>query len=348
MSQILEESKEICEERMKMISNMIRMVMDNRMSWEALESLLNDMASSLSKSKQVNKILISELKALNSKFCSEVIQSDSNSIDNEVVTSESTKIDSQEKEVQNDFEENQEDISQAEVFTENQENILERNESEFFSNTKEEIRYLNGFIESQEIQSTITQNEQKREEFVQPNEPNREFENEFSEAVGDIKERKFRIPDCDQSKSSNEKKRKSKRTFECSICCKSFPRKGSLANHIRMHTGEKPFKCNYCGKHFICKSTLAKHIKIHTGTKSYQCKICFKSFVQKAQLKNHGSIHTGEKPYKCKACEKCFTRSTYLKIHERLHSEDKPYKCKFCEKSYIQISSLKTHETIHT
>ena len=125
MNQTLEESKKIWEERMKMISNMIRMVLDNKMSWEALESLLNDMASNPLKSKQVNKILISELNALNSKFNNEMIEIDINPIDNGAVTSESEKKGSLEKEVQNDV-----DLNRS-VFENNQDfamNNLKRHE----------------------------------------------------------------------------------------------------------------------------------------------------------------------------------------------------------------------------
>ena len=110
---------------MKMISNMIRMVLDNKMSWEALESLLNDMASNPLKSKQVNKILISELNALNSKFNNEMIEIDINPIDNGAVTSESEKKGSLEKEVQNDV-----DLNRS-VFENNQDfamNNLKRHE----------------------------------------------------------------------------------------------------------------------------------------------------------------------------------------------------------------------------
>ena len=172
MNQTFEESKEICEERMKMISNMIKMVLNKSMSWETLESLLNDIASSLSKSKQVNKILIFELKALNSKFNNEMIESDNNAIYKEVVTSESAKINSQEKEVQNNV-----NLDES-AFEKNQE---ETNESAFIPMSVEEIRNLNVFIKSPEVESTTSLNHhiqltsQKSEMVLQPYEPVERF-----------------------------------------------------------------------------------------------------------------------------------------------------------------------------
>ena len=64
-----------------MISNMIKMVLDKSMSWETLEFLLDDIASSPSKSRQVIKILILELKALSSSTLNEVIEKDPIQID---------------------------------------------------------------------------------------------------------------------------------------------------------------------------------------------------------------------------------------------------------------------------
>ena len=67
---------EMTEGNSKMISNMIRLVFEREITWETLESILDDMSSTLAKSKQVIKLLIDELKAFDSKSPNEVIRSD--------------------------------------------------------------------------------------------------------------------------------------------------------------------------------------------------------------------------------------------------------------------------------
>ena len=58
---------EVTKYNKSMISNMIKLVFEEEITWETLESFLDDMSSTVSKSKQIIKILIHELKALDSK-----------------------------------------------------------------------------------------------------------------------------------------------------------------------------------------------------------------------------------------------------------------------------------------
>ena len=46
----------------------IGMTLNNEITWETLASFLNDLSSTLEKSKQINQILLGELKSLNSQF----------------------------------------------------------------------------------------------------------------------------------------------------------------------------------------------------------------------------------------------------------------------------------------
>ena len=45
------------------------------------------------------------------------------------------------------------------------------------------------------------------------------------------------------------------------------PRK--LWLHTYIHTGDNPYKCEICEKNFSDRSTLAQHNRIHTGEKLY-------------------------------------------------------------------------------
>lgn len=49
------------------------------------------------------------------------------------------------------------------------------------------------------------------------------------------------------------------RPYACSYCGRRFKRKAHIANHIRLHTGDKPYVCNLCGAAFAQDSGLRYH-----------------------------------------------------------------------------------------
>ena len=56
------------DETRKMVSRVIELVSKKELSWETLETVVEDVSSNQSNSKQVIKILLQELKTLQSKF----------------------------------------------------------------------------------------------------------------------------------------------------------------------------------------------------------------------------------------------------------------------------------------
>ena len=88
---------------------------------------------------------------------------------------------------------------------------------------------------------------------------------EESELETDTKEKK--IPS--QKKVPKEKENDEKTTnasstrVQCSICGRTIFSKKFLADHMRLHTGERPYVCKTCGACFSSRGSLHKHTKLH-------------------------------------------------------------------------------------
>ena len=61
-------------------------------------------------------------------------------------------------------------------------------------------------------------------------------------------------------------------------CGKILKADSSLRWHMLMHADLRPVECTEpgCGKSFRDKSKLAQHMKIHNGEKSEKCRYCSK------------------------------------------------------------------------
>ena len=72
-----------------------------------------------------------------------------------------------------------------------------------------------------------------------------------------LKRRKISVH---QGKKVSVEVTKPKQEFKCTICSKSFSKKGSVSEHISLVHGKTPFKCSICNVGFSRKSSLTSHI----------------------------------------------------------------------------------------
>ena len=284
----------------------IGMTLNNEISWETLTSFLNDLSSTLEKSKLINQILLEELKSMNSKLHDK--QFENNSTLNKPDCS-----------VSND----------CNVFIEKENASGVTIKTDFNEDQSEELQGSEEILIKPDFQNEEQEKHQDSEvekwyQNVKPD--NFEGQNILLEPQNELREISEENP------------------LQCKTCAKTFSRRVHLENHERTHTGEKPFQCKTCSKTFSEKSTLKRHERTHNGDKPFQCKTCSKSFSQSGTLKTHERSHTGEKPFQCNTCGKGFSHSISLMRHETVHSGEKTFQCHKCSQRFTQLSSLKSHK----
>ncbi|KAJ8311326.1 hypothetical protein KUTeg_010681 [Tegillarca granosa] len=138
-----------------------------------------------------------------------------------------------------------------------------------------------------------------------------------------------------------------KKVFQCVSCMKTFDSEPFVIEHAGNGCTlkkNKPQKCPICNK--ILKTSVADHIRIHTGERPYECPICGKMFKRGYHLQIHQqTAHSDDKPWHCDepGCGKSFKRKDKLQCHKRTHSTEKPYICLDCGNSYKQSHHLSRH-----
>ncbi|XP_029810404.1 zinc finger protein 786-like [Suricata suricatta] len=148
-------------------------------------------------------------------------------------------------------------------------------------------------------------------------------------------EKPFQCPRCDQH------------PFPCAECGKAFARPSKLAEHLRVHSGERPFRCASCDRSFRLKGQLLSHQRLHTGERPFQCPECGKSYRAKADMKAHQLLHGGRMPFSCE-CGKGFAKQSKLVEHVRTHTGEKPFACPKCDKRFRLKAQLLSHQGLHT
>ena len=120
------------------------------------------------------------------------------------------------------------------------------------------------------------------------------------------------------------------KTFNCTFCSYSTPRKGDFNRHLNTHDEKRmSFLCDICHGSYKSARLLQTHVsrihnrRIHNTIEENKCELCKKSFSRPSRLKNHVFVvHMGNL-HKCDICHQEFTDKVNLKKHkENTHSSD--------------------------
>ena len=344
------------------IKCLIDMALNNEISWLTLNSLINNLAPTLEKSKEIIKIILKEFQEFQSK------QSQN---DNQREQAESSpKQDEYQGSFNDSFGNGVDEDDLEQDIIEGVGNIESENEDELveFESKYVPITMYN-FIEMN------NKTDQVDEDFDVKNQPSEDLgQNQVPEDSDQIDfelvnhESSSYLSEMNHIEDESDKTMKAEviklktlpmknhKMYQCKFCPKDFKQSSNLKVHERrIHTGEKPFQCNECQKQFSDSTMLDRHSRIHSGLKPFQCETCNKCFNDVGNLNRHKRIHTAEKPYECEKCGRCFRELDQLKAHERIQNSclellernNRKNYCDVCQKTFHSADYLKRHVKIH-
>ena len=154
--------------------------------------------------------------------------------------------------------------------------------------------------------------------------------------------------------NDEDKKLIEERFVKCDQCDKMIT-KGNLGRHIKnVHekiprlkpTQDVETQCPKCGKMFLSEDKMKKHLWATCNDKKYYCDQCEKSFKSNVALRSHKEIiHEGKTDnYSCDQCGKTFSRPTTLTAHiQQVHENIKNFKCEQCPTRFATKTAMKNH-----
>ena len=271
------------------ISNLIDMALKNKMPWNTLAYLLNEIITY--DPKQVVETLLEELKNLHRKMMEIHYDSLPNAKAN-VDGIEALKVNGKEIIQEGNAIDLETEIDDKEDSPNSSLEIgIVDDDIEFLEVVKERVEE-DADLEFNESTTSFEHNSENYE-----NELGKEIDNEWYTFVTNTKACD-KLPDKPKNIADN-----TNRENEVPITTKDSDSTSKASS----------LQCTSCLKSFSTNQTLKRHEMIHLGEVPFECKTCKKRFRYTYHLKSHERIHTGEKPYKCKTCVKTFSQSNYLK-----------------------------------
>ena len=144
---------------------------------------------------------------------------------------------------------------------------------------------------------------------------------------------KVKCPSCNKyfSKTNMSKhiKLHSRTIFKCNFCSRHFLTEDTKDRHLSVH---KSKKCTTCGKKFSRPASLADHLKLHSGEVNVisesqskyarACKICKKNVTSRRELTEHLEKEHIDLCIPCDVCKKVYFSKTAQRNHMKYHEID--------------------------
>ena len=312
----------------------INSALNDQLSWEVLGVFLDNLTPTLSKSKDLNKILLQQLKQLNIQLKSKVVEEEDPFAQIWVNDENVTINDTFDKET--DSKTMLQKTLKKELFFDE----MDRDENEVDYDLANEY-----FEEFQPLDQAPGSNVAKK---------------------GNHDPMKMVIkPDIDALKMS-EVKPNSDGQFVCKTCGKIYKFKKSFMGHLKAHkisdqmeqlianqANRNVFECLICLKSFDIRRAMEFHSKVHDPSqKCFKCTLCGK-LLRVNRLLDHDEAHKNyvenedvkKKPFKCPDCPKRFSCYANRLQHRKIHDPNREsYACKVCSKTFVSQMGFKNHE----
>ena len=320
----------------------INFALRDQISWEILGKFMDDFTSTLSKSKQLNKVLLEQLQEFHNQLKNnEVTENVKTDFDIETVNENDQDIHEESSKTNSDSDSGEFVDFDDDVMDENYENEVDYDLSldKIDSDNVEEKDPLKTNIDS-EHKCNICQKVYKFSNGLEKHMKSHQIEAEL---------KKNWIPVV---------KREVSKKFECDICGKKFQGKYTVANHKLTHSDERLFSCDTCEKSFKSPGNLRNHEFTHKGERSIKCEICGKECRSKAFFEKHKRAHemkdkidkylSDRKLFDCIICSQDFGLGPEMKLHHHKHRLIKNcFECKLCGKNLSALNGLKFHDEKH-
>ena len=291
------------------IQHFVKMVLRKDLSWATFASILNDMTSTLDKSKEVIGILIHILQSK--------LETDKTESENQVINVEKTNVQIGER-----------DQSKPEVI---------QIEDEDEDNTK-----VNPKTESDEIEMIDFEDGDEL-----PNSGIQNCFNERSNA-NNCTPLSFQIngEDCsiefEESNKISDSMKNTESELKTNVCQLSDDDKSNPTN------SDEICETTSATDNQLEEITQTKLHKKNNSTKKLvkQCKVCGKKFKKLRNLKVHKRIHRKEKIFHCSKCDTTFRKIALLNKHEESHGKKEDsiqFSCETCDQNFKNFAGQEFH-----